>query len=557
VQGPQGPQGATGTNGARGATGATGATGTNGTNGATGATGGFTFSGATGSILYYDGSAVIGTIGLTFEEAAGGPVVYIGGSSPKIAGELGSTILFSGADVKIGENFRLDGFLYDETEVTGVSGQVLTATNTGTMWIDIPTIGGTGPTGAVLYYDGTAVTGSSLFTFDATTGTTGEVTIAGKLTVVGGIDPLYLNLVPTDANPLSGVTGTLWVNASGELYYDNSPVQGIDLTTLNPIAIGASAGYTGQQTNTVAIGNQAGNEGQLEYAVAIGANAGYYNQNIGAVAIGGYAGSTGQGNSAVAIGGAAGYDSQGEYAVAIGTQAGYTGQQNYAVAIGQGAGTDGQGEYAVALGYLAGYTGQQNFAVAIGTQAGYENQIQHAIAIGNQAGYTGQKSAALAIGYQAGYDGQQESAVAIGNSAGYTGQQNYAVAIGNAAGNEGQGEYAVAIGYQAGQTGQAANSIILNASGSAVYGGQTDAFYVTPVRGATSSYVLGYDPVTYEVTYDLPKVSMAVPASSIGTTGDVAGLFAADYAYFYYCHTDYDGSANIWNRTAQTVGAWP
>jgi hypothetical protein len=46
------------------------------------------------------------------------------------------------------------------------------------------------------------------------------------LTVVGGIDPLYLNLVPTSANPLPGTTGTLWVNSAGKLYVDNNPLEG-------------------------------------------------------------------------------------------------------------------------------------------------------------------------------------------------------------------------------------------------------------------------------------------------------------------------------------------
>jgi hypothetical protein len=34
-------------------------------------------------------------------------------------------------------------------------------------------------------------------------------------------------------------------------------------------------------------------------------------------------------------------------------------------------------------------------------------------------------------------------------------------------------------------------------------------------------------------------------------------MLAFDSAYIYYCVTDYvDGTADIWNRTAQTNGTW-
>lgn len=44
-----------------------------------------------------------------------------------------------------------------------------------------------------------------------------------------------------------------------------------------------------------------------------------------------------------------------------------------------------------------------------------------------------------------------------------------------------------------------------------------------------------------------------VPASSIGTIGDTAGMYAADDTYFYYCWANYDGSTNIWFRVAGTT----
>ena len=49
----------------------------------------------------------------------------------------------------------------------------------------------------------------------------------------------------------------------------------------------------------------------------------------------------------------------------------------------------------------------------------------------------------------------------------------------------------------------------------------------------------------------------SIPGTSKGAAGDRAGMFALDNNYIYYCTADYtDGTANIWNRTAQTGGTW-
>ena len=36
------------------------------------------------------------------------------------------------------------------------------------------------------------------------------------------------------------------------------------------------------------------------------------------------------------------------------------------------------------------------------------------------------------------------------------------------------------------------------------------------------------------------------PATLVGTVGDVAGMYAYDSTYFYYCYQDYDASSVIW-----------
>ena len=48
-----------------------------------------------------------------------------------------------------------------------------------------------------------------------------------------------------------------------------------------------------------------------------------------------------------------------------------------------------------------------------------------------------------------------------------------------------------------------------------------------------------------------------VPSTSKGQAGDLAGMFIIDNSYIYYCTADYtDGTADIWNRTAQSTGNW-
>ncbi len=41
-----------------------------------------------------------------------------------------------------------------------------------------------------------------------------------------------------------------------------------------------------------------------------------------------------------------------------------------------------------------------------------------------------------------------------------------------------------------------------------------------------------------------------VPTAGTGSVGDVAGMYAVDSGYFYYCFQDYDGSSVIWKKIA-------
>jgi hypothetical protein len=101
---------------------------------------------------------------------------------------------------------------------------------------------------------------------------------------------------------------------------------------------------------TIALGQNAGFDGQGNAAIAIGKNAGQGGQGAASITIGEDAGgNTTQGANAVAIGKSAGFDAQGDDAIAIGTRAGLTNQGDYAVAIGNNAGVTNQGNNSIIL----------------------------------------------------------------------------------------------------------------------------------------------------------------------------------------------------------------
>ena len=201
--------------------------------------------------------------------------------------------------------------------------------------------------------------------------------------------------------------------------------------------------------------------------------------------------------SEVAIGSSA---TAGLEAVSIGKNAGDSG--DYSQAIGNNAGNTGQGVAAVALGSQSGETSQGNKAVAVGQYAGQTSQGADATAIGAGAGKTSQGGYATAIGVDAGQISQSAGGVAIGRSAGYSTQGLSGIAIGYLAGESNQGAEAIAIGANAGTANQAANSIILNAAGATLQNTQASSFVVKPVRNASGTHSLEYNPTTGEVTYD-------------------------------------------------------
>ncbi len=222
--------------------------------------------------------------------------------------------------------------------------------------------------------------------------------------------------------------------------------------------------------------------------------------------------------SRVHIGCNAGLTSQGQAAIAIGINAGNIDQSANAIAIGKSAGSgnlgQGQGSSAIAIGTSAGETDQFDNAIAIGFEAGFATQgagdpSGGAIAIGYKAGSTSQARGAIALGTLAGSASQGQNTIAIGEAAGTATQSDYAVAIGHNAGAINQGEYAVALGYQAGQNTQQAQSIVINATNSALNAAVSGRCHVNPIRLQQNNNVLYYDPTPgiKEITYGQPQTA--------------------------------------------------
>ena len=203
------------------------------------------------------------------------------------------------------------------------------------------------------------------------------------------------------------------------------------------------------------------------------------------------------------------------------------------IALGSNAGQTSQGSGSVAVGAFTGQTSQGPQSVAIGYGAGAATQGVSSVAVGNLAGSTTQGGLSVAVGSGAGQVNQGYEAVAVGFTTGLQDQGTWSVAIGSYAGAFSQGEDAIAIGRFAGQTDQPDNTIILNASGSAVDGvaAQTNSFYVAPIRTTANGTPLMYNSTTKEITYSnvLEFIGSRISTSdSSGITVDVQTTFNTD-----------------------------
>jgi hypothetical protein len=138
-------------------------------------------------------------------------------------------------------------------------------------------------------------------------------------------------------------------------------------------------------------------------------------------------------------------------------------------------------------------------SISFGLRAGDSGQGTLTVAIGSQAGEINQGLQSTAVGSGAGNYNQGIGTVAIGTNAGAFNQGLRAVAIGGLAGSQNQGEYAVALGNFAGGTNQPNNSIIINASGTAL-NGSASGLFIDPVREIVGTKIVYYNSSTKEIT---------------------------------------------------------
>ena len=380
--------------------------------------------------------------------------------------------------------------------------------------------------GAVVNSSNSIQLGNTLVTNIKTSGTitSGSITIpntdgtVGQLLATNGSGTLAWITPSTTATAYSGVLPVIngGTGSSTQNFVDLTNNQTIDGTknfsadaVINGITVGR--GNFNENSNTaVGLGTLAN-------------NAGYANTGVGrgVLASNGAAG----GNTAL------GYialsnNVSGTDNVAIGTQSlqlNVSGSQNTAigknadvaangisnsVAIGANAivtssntiqlGSDGTGSHAAITDVkTSGAITAASFKVAVGTAA----QFLKADGTIDSNNYFLSNTSNIAIGYVAGTGGQGAHSIAIGSNAAQSTQAEGGIGLGYAAAQYDQGLNAVAIGSFAGNNGQHDNSIVINATGTALNGSANAGLYIDPIRSAVGASSLFYDTTTKEITY--------------------------------------------------------
>lgn len=133
------------------------------------------------------------------------------------------------------------------------------------------------------------------------------------------------------------------------VYSVNVGVGGGNFAATGSINIGKTSAYTDYCIN---IGESAGFTGQQTSSIAIGYNSGSFNQGSGSICIGNSASLTTSGNKNISIGTLTG-NLSGEKSICIGENAGYS----------------SCGINSISIGYNAGYTGLTNNSIAIGSNS--------------------------------------------------------------------------------------------------------------------------------------------------------------------------------------------
>ena len=88
----------------------------------------------------------------------------------------------------------------------------------------------------------------------------------------------------------------------------------------------------------------------------------------------------------------------------------------------------------------------------------------------------------------------------------------------------------------------------MNATGNSLDNTTANSFVVKPVRNNVGPTSLYYDSSSGEITYGTTpstSQSVAVPTTSKGAPGDLAGQVAYSSGYIYYCTTNYTAPATV------------
>lgn len=305
--------------------------------------------------------------------------------------------------------------------------------------------------------------------------TTREVRVDNLITTRGGVSSVSIGNQIADPGTDSVQIGT--GHAAGSQNVVIGPGSATVLPTIESIAIGYGAvAQTGDQS--VSIGR--GAVTAADTAVAIGLNASATTDDT--ISIGRSAG-TGTGAESINIGANANFTgTAGTNVIAIGVEAGKTSLGNNGIAIGKLA--------------AAASTGVDNVCVGYNTQ----KPSGQVTAIGSMPSNPLLKAGAVKIGYETTITEVGTNSIVIGNDAYSSG--------GGVVGDE---------------------HIILNATGVPITDNTGTMYVKPPPRINGTEYLLGYDPVTFEVSYTLLEDVDVPPAKTVGHVFTVTAPGVADW----------------------------
>ena len=273
------------------------------------------------------------------------------------------------------------------------------------------------------------------------------------------------------------------------------------------IAIGVSAGMSGQRINSIGIGYQAGQSFQNSFAVGIGESAGFTYQgshsfaigflsgkerkNVKSHGVGSNSGVTNQGESATALGDSSGYVNQGVHSTSVGYRSGMNDQGSNSMAMGAMTSQYTQGANAFSMGFQAGQSTQGDYSYALGLGSGVKNQGDMSMSIGSNSGYLNQGSNCFALGQNTSLDNQQDYAFTVGVSSGSTSQGIRGFSLGQESGMTSQNQNTFSMGNKSGMTGQSIRCFALGEE-SGMTSQSQNAFSLGHKSGMTAQGVNGF-----------------------------------------------------------------